>query len=52
LSSPRTLRQIIDKTRFAIRPGDAATILNGIFSRRPDEPALKAVPTDGTGLAA
>jgi DNA polymerase-3 subunit beta len=44
-----TLRQIIDKTRFAISTEETRYYLNGIFFHVSDEaqPVLKAAATDG-----
>jgi DNA polymerase III subunit beta len=48
-----TLRQIIDKTRFAISTEETRYYLNGIFLHVSDEaqPVLKAAATDGHRLA-
>jgi DNA polymerase III subunit beta len=48
-----TLRQIIDKTRFAISTEETRYYLNGIFFHVSDEaqPVLKAAATDGHRLA-
>lgn len=48
-----TLRQIIDKTRFAISTEETRYYLNGIFIHVSDEtqPVLKAAATDGHRLA-
>ncbi|MCP5398250.1 MAG: DNA polymerase III subunit beta [Sphingobium sp.] len=48
-----TLKQIIDKTRFAISTEETRYYLNGIFFHVSDEgqPVLKAVATDGHRLA-
>jgi DNA polymerase III subunit beta len=48
-----TLRQIIDKTRFAISTEETRYYLNGIFWHVADEgtPVLKAAATDGHRLA-
>jgi DNA polymerase III subunit beta len=48
-----TLRQIIDKTRFAISTEETRYYLNGIFFHVADEgqPVLKAAATDGHRLA-
>ena len=48
-----TLRQIIDKTRFAISTEETRYYLNGIFVHVSDEaqPVLKAAATDGHRLA-
>ena len=48
-----TLRQIIDKTRFAISTEETRYYLNGIYLHASDEdqPVLKAVATDGHRLA-
>ncbi len=48
-----TLRQIIDKTRFAISTEETRYYLNGIFLHVADEgqPVLKAAATDGHRLA-
>jgi len=48
-----TLRQIIDKTRFAISTEETRYYLNGIFLHTSDEsqPVLKAAATDGHRLA-
>lgn len=48
-----TLRQIIDKTRFAISTEETRYYLNGIFLHVSDEvqPLLKAAATDGHRLA-
>ncbi len=48
-----TLRQIIDKTRFAISTEETRYYLNGIFLHVTDEaqPVLKAAATDGHRLA-
>jgi len=48
-----TLRQIIDKTRFAISTEETRYYLNGIFLHVTDEaqPLLKAAATDGHRLA-
>ncbi|MEX6723699.1 DNA polymerase III subunit beta [Parapedomonas caeni] len=48
-----TLKQIIDKTRFAISTEETRYYLNGIFLHVTDEanPALRAVATDGHRLA-
>ncbi|MDB5663253.1 MAG: polymerase subunit beta, partial [Sphingomonas bacterium] len=48
-----TLRQIIDKTRFAISPEETRYYLNGIFLHVTDEaqPLLKAAATDVHRLA-
>jgi len=48
-----TLRQIIDKTRFAISTEETRYYLNGIFIHASDEaqPVLKAAATDGHRLA-
>jgi DNA polymerase-3 subunit beta len=48
-----TLRQIIDKTRFAISTEETRYYLNGIFWHVSDEdqPVLKAAATDGHRLA-
>jgi DNA polymerase-3 subunit beta len=48
-----TLRQIIDKTRFAISTEETRYYLNGIFLHASDEaqPVLKAAATDGHRLA-
>jgi DNA polymerase-3 subunit beta len=48
-----TLRQIIDKTRFAISTEETRYYLNGIFLHVSDEaqPMLKAAATDGHRLA-
>jgi DNA polymerase III subunit beta len=48
-----TLRQIIDKTRFAISTEETRYYLNGIFFHVSDEaqPVLKAAVTDGHRLA-
>ena len=48
-----TLRQIIDKTRFAISTEEARYYLNGIFMHVSDDPqpVLKAAATDGHRLA-
>jgi DNA polymerase-3 subunit beta len=48
-----TLRQIIDKTRFAISHEETRYYLNGIFLHVSDEaqPVLKAAATDGHRLA-
>jgi DNA polymerase-3 subunit beta len=48
-----TLRQIIDKTRFAISTEETRYYLNGIFFHVSDEaqPSLKAAATDGHRLA-
>ncbi|RJF93677.1 DNA polymerase III subunit beta [Sphingomonas cavernae] len=49
----QTLRQIIDKTRFAISTEETRYYLNGIFWHVSDEaqPVLKAAATDGHRLA-
>lgn len=49
----QTLRQIIDKTRFAISTEETRYYLNGIFLHVSDEatPVLKAAATDGHRLA-
>jgi DNA polymerase III subunit beta len=49
----QTLRQLIDKTRFAISTEETRYYLNGIFLHVTDEakPALRAVATDGHRLA-
>jgi DNA polymerase-3 subunit beta len=51
--SAATLRQIIDKTRFAISTEETRYYLNGIFLHVSDEaqPVLKAAATDGHRLA-
>jgi DNA polymerase III subunit beta len=48
-----TLRQIVDKTRFAISTEETRYYLNGIFIHVADEgqPVLKAAATDGHRLA-
>src|SRR5436305_932323 len=48
-----TLKQIIDKTRFAISTEETRYYLNGIFLHVADEatPVLKAAATDGHRLA-
>ncbi|MBA3879836.1 MULTISPECIES: DNA polymerase III subunit beta [Sphingomonas] len=48
-----TLKQIIDKTRFAISTEETRYYLNGIFLHVSDDPApvLKAAATDGHRLA-
>ena len=48
-----TLKQIIDKTRFAISTEETRYYLNGIFLHVADDgtPALKAAATDGHRLA-
>jgi DNA polymerase III subunit beta len=48
-----TLRQVIDKTRFAISTEETRYYLNGIFLHVSDEaqPVLKAAATDGHRLA-
>ena len=48
-----TLRQIIDKTRFAISTEETRYYLNGIYHHVSDEaqPVLKAAATDGHRLA-
>ena len=48
-----TLRQIIDKTRFAISTEETRYYLNGIYVHVSDEaqPVLKAAATDGHRLA-
>jgi DNA polymerase-3 subunit beta len=48
-----TLRQIIDKTRFAISTEETRYYLNGIFMHVTDDatPVLKAAATDGHRLA-
>jgi DNA polymerase-3 subunit beta len=48
-----TLRQIVDKTRFAISTEETRYYLNGIFLHVSDEaqPLLKAAATDGHRLA-
>ena len=48
-----TLRQIVDKTRFAISTEETRYYLNGIFLHVSDEaqPVLKAAATDGHRLA-
>jgi DNA polymerase-3 subunit beta len=48
-----TLKQIIDKTRFAISTEETRYYLNGIFLHVPDEtlPVLRAAATDGHRLA-
>jgi DNA polymerase-3 subunit beta len=48
-----TLRQLIDKTRFAISTEETRYYLNGIFLHVTDEakPSLRAVATDGHRLA-
>jgi DNA polymerase-3 subunit beta len=48
-----TLRQIVDKTRFAISTEETRYYLNGIFIHVSDEaqPVLKAAATDGHRLA-
>ena len=48
-----TLRQTIDRTRFAISTEETRYYLNGIFMHVTDEakPALRAVATDGHRLA-
>ena len=48
-----TLRQIIDKTRFAISTEETRYYLNGIYLHVSDEaqPVLKAAATDGHRLA-
>jgi DNA polymerase-3 subunit beta len=48
-----TLRQIIDKTRFAISTEESRYYLNGIYLHVSDEaqPVLKAAATDGHRLA-
>ena len=48
-----TLRQIIDKTRFAISTEETRYYLNGIYLHDSDEaqPVLKAAATDGHRLA-
>jgi len=48
-----TLRQMIDKTRFAISTEETRYYLNGIFLHVTDEasPTLRAVATDGHRLA-
>ena len=48
-----TLKQIIDKTRFAISTEETRYYLNGIFLHVTDDaqPALKAAATDGHRLA-
>jgi len=48
-----TLKQIIDKTRFAISTEETRYYLNGIFFHvaDDDQPVLKAVATDGHRLA-
>ncbi|HZG09788.1 MAG TPA: DNA polymerase III subunit beta [Allosphingosinicella sp.] len=48
-----TLRQIIDKTRFAISTEETRYYLNGIFLHVSDEaqPVMKAAATDGHRLA-
>ena len=48
-----TLKQIIDKTRFAISTEETRYYLNGIFFHVSDDgqPVLKAVATDGHRLA-
>ena len=48
-----TLRQIIDKTRFAISTEETRYYLNGIFLHvsDDDQPVLKAAATDGHRLA-
>jgi len=48
-----TLKQIIDKTRFAISTEETRYYLNGIFLHASDEttPVLKAAATDGHRLA-
>lgn len=48
-----TLRQIIDKTRFAISTEETRYYLNGIFLHVTDDPqpSLKAAATDGHRLA-
>ncbi len=48
-----TLKQMIDKTRFAISTEETRYYLNGIFFHVTDEakPALRAVATDGHRLA-
>ena len=48
-----TLRQIVDKTRFAISTEETRYYLNGIFFHVSDEaqPVLKAAATDGHRLA-
>ena len=48
-----TLRQIIDKTRFAISTEETRDYLNGIYVHVSDEaqPVLKAAATDGHRLA-
>jgi DNA polymerase III subunit beta len=48
-----TLRQIIDKTRFAISTEETRYYLNGIFIHATDDaqPVLKAAATDGHRLA-
>ncbi|WOK35123.1 DNA polymerase III subunit beta [Sphingomonas sp. C3-2] len=49
----QTLRQLIDKTRFAISTEETRYYLNGIFFHVSDEaqPVLKAAATDGHRLA-
>lgn len=49
----QTLRQIIDKTRFAISTEETRYYLNGIFLHVADDaqPVLKAAATDGHRLA-
>ena len=49
----QTLKQIIDKTRFAISTEETRYYLNGIFLHVSDEaqPVLKAAATDGHRLA-
>ncbi|MCJ8158773.1 DNA polymerase III subunit beta [Sphingomonas sp. LaA6.9] len=49
----QTLRQIIDKTRFAISTEETRYYLNGIFLHVSDEsqPVIKAAATDGHRLA-
>ncbi|MFN7177401.1 MAG: DNA polymerase III subunit beta, partial [Thermaurantiacus sp.] len=48
-----TLRELIDKTRFAISTEETRYYLNGIFlhATSGDEPRLRAVATDGHRLA-
>ena len=48
-----TLREIVDKTRFAISTEETRYYLNGIFLHVTDEdqPVLKAAATDGHRLA-
>jgi DNA polymerase-3 subunit beta len=48
-----TLKQIIDKTRFAISTEETRYYLNGIFLHAPagGKPSLRAVATDGHRLA-